>query len=251
LGKRDIKKLDDAVLEPDLVYPAVRGKDISRWRASPGIYVLIVQDPNTREGYPESRMKDEWPETYRYLQQFEVPLRNRAAFIKYYEPSDAFYSQFNISDYTFKPYKVIWKRMASDLVAAVVSTFATPFGDKVGVGTDTTSLIPFDDEAEAHCVCALINSSCVGAFIRSFSSAGRGFGAPSIINHIALPAYTSTSPLHAKLSALSQQAHRLATQGKAYEKELRLVQQDIDRQAARLWGLTDSELAQISSFRGI
>jgi hypothetical protein len=45
LGKRDIKKLDDAVLEPDLVYPAVRGKDISRWRASPGIYVLMFKTP--------------------------------------------------------------------------------------------------------------------------------------------------------------------------------------------------------------
>ena len=251
LGKRDIKKIADFNLESDLVYPAVRGKDISRWQASPEIYVLIVQDPNTRKGYPESRMKTQWPETYKYLQQFEALLRNRAAFIKYYEPSDAFYSQFNISDYTFKPHRVVWKRMANDLVAAVVSTFATPFGDKVGIGTDTTSLIPFDDEAEAHYVCALTNSSCVGAFIRSFSSAGRGFGAPSIINHIALPAYTPTNPLHANLSALSQQAHRLTTQGKAYEKELRLVEQEIDVQAAQIWGLTDSELAQISSFREI
>ena len=176
-------------------------------------------------------------------------MRNRAAFIKYYKPSDAFYSQFNISDYTFKPHKVVWKRMANDLVAAVMSTFSTPFGNKVGVGTDTTSLIPFEDEAKAHYVCALINSSLVGTFIRSFSSAGRGFGAPSIISHIALPAYIPTNPLHANLLALSQQAHRLATQRKAYEKELRLVEQEIDRQAARLWGLTDSELAKISSFR--
>ena len=249
LGKRDIKKVDNFSLESDLVYPGVRGKDIGRWQATPEICVLVVQDPDTREGYPESRMKNQWPETYKYLQQFEAPLRTRAAFIKYYEPSDPFYSQFNISSYTFKPHKVVWKRMANDLVAAVVSTFATPFGDKVGIGTDTTSLIPFESADEAHYVCALINSSLVGTFIRSFSSAGRGFGAPSIISHIALPAYIPTNPLHANLLALSQQAHRLATQRKAYEKELRLVEQEIDRQAARLWGLTDSELAKISSFR--
>jgi len=196
-------------------------------------------------------MKTQWAETYKYLQQFEAPLRNRAAFIKYYEPSDAFYSQFNISDYTFKPHKVIWKRMANDLVAAVVSTFSTPLGNKVGVGTDTTSLIPFEDADEAHYVCALINSSLVRAFIRSFSSAGRGFGAPSIINHIALPSYTPSNPLHETLSTLSKQAHQLASQGKAYEKELRLVELEIDSQAAKIWGLSDSELAQISSFRQI
>ena len=251
MGKRDIEKLANFNLESDLVYPAVRGRDIIRWQASPGIYVLIVQDPNTREGYPESRMKTQWPETYKYLQQFETPLRNRAAFIKYYEPSDAFYSQFNISDYTFKPHKVVWKRMANDLVAAVVSTFATPFGDKVGIGTDTTSLIPFEDEAESHYVCALINSSPVGAFIRSFSSAGRGFGAPSVINHIALPRYAPPNPSHEALSTLSRQAHQLASQGKTSEVELRQVEKEIDVQAAKIWGLTDSELAQISSFREI
>jgi len=251
LGKRDIQKLDNINLESELIYPAVRGRDISRWHVRPEIYVLIVQDPNSREGYPENRMKKEWPETYKYLQQFEVQLRNRAAFIKYYEPSDPFYSQFNVSSYTFKPHKVVWKRMASDLVAAVMPTFSTPFGNKVGVGTDTTSLIPFEDADEAHYVCALINSSLVGAFIRSFSSAGRGFGAPSIINHIALQSYTPSNPLHETLSTLSKQAHQLAIQGKAHEKELHRVEQEIDRQAAKLWGLTDSELAQFSSFREI
>jgi len=251
LGKRDIKKVDNIHLEPDFVYPAVRGRDISRWNASHEIYVLIVQDPDTRSGYLESRMKNECPETYKYLQKFESPLRNRAAFVKYYEPSDAFYSQFNISDYSFKPHKVIWKRMAGDLVAAVVSAFSTPFGDKVGIGTDTTSLIPFNDEAEAHYVCALLNSSSVRAFVHSFSSAGRGFGAPSIIKHIALPSYSPSNPLHKALSTLSKQAHQLAVQGKAYEKELHRVEQKIDRQAAKLWGLTDDELAQVSSFREI
>jgi hypothetical protein len=252
LGKRDIKKVDNAILEPDLVYPAVRGKDISRWQASPGIYVLIVQDPNTREGYPESRMKTQWPETYGYLLKFKGDLLQRGSrAVRELAEKTVFYSMYGIGTYTFAPYKVVWKRMANDLVAAVVSTFATPFGNKIGIGTDTTSLIPFEDADEAHYVCALINTSLIGAFIRSFSSAGRGFGAPSIINHIALPVYIPTNPLHANLSALSQQAHRLATQGKAYEKELRLVEQEIDRQAARLWGLTDSELAKISSFREI
>jgi hypothetical protein len=40
----------------------------------------------------------------------------------------------------------------------------------------------------------------------------------------------------------------LYAQGKAYEKDLRLVEQEIDHQAARFWGPTDSDLVQVSSF---
>jgi SAM-dependent methyltransferase len=237
LGKRDIKKVDNISLEPELVYPAVRGRDIKRWQANPGIYVLITQDPNTRKGYPESQMKNEWTETYGYLQQFEASLRDRAAFVKYYKPTDPFYSQFNVSTYTFSSYKVVWKRMANDMVATVISTFATPFGDKVGVGTDTTSLIPFENAPEAHYVCALLNSSLLGSYIRSFSSAGRGFGAPSIIKHIAIPVYTPSNPLHVSLSNLSQKAHQLASHGKDREMALRKVEKEIDQQSAQLWGV--------------
>ncbi len=79
LGKRDIKKVDNFNLESDLVYPGVRGRDISRWQANPEIYVPIVQDPNTREGYPESPMKNQWPETYKYLLQFKRDLLQRGS----------------------------------------------------------------------------------------------------------------------------------------------------------------------------
>ncbi len=123
------------------------------------------------------------------------------------------------------------------MVATVISTFATPFGDKVGIGTDTTSLIPFEDADEAHYVCALLNSSLLSAYIRSFSSAGRGFGAPSIIKHIAIPAYTPSNPLHVSLSNLSQKAHQLASHGKDREMALRKVEKEIEQQSAQLWGV--------------
>lgn len=247
LGKREIRKLENVPIEPDLVYPAVSGKDISRWRAHPNFYVLIVQDPETRLGYLKSQMIARRPQTYGYLKQFEVSLRNRAAFKKYFEPSDPFYTQFNVSSYSFAAYKVVWKRMASDLVASVMSTFPTPFGEKKGIATDTTSLVPFDNMDEAHYVCALLNSSPSKTFVRSFPSAGRGFGAPSIMSHMALSKYDSSSPLHCMLSSLSQQAHQLAALGKDRQTELRLVEEEIDHRAAEIWGLSEEELKDTQS----
>jgi hypothetical protein len=44
LGKRKISKVDERI-ESDLVFPAVRGRDIKRWWAEPEIYTLIAQDP--------------------------------------------------------------------------------------------------------------------------------------------------------------------------------------------------------------
>jgi hypothetical protein len=97
----------------------------------------------------------------------------------------------------------------------------------------------------AHYVCALLNSSPARAFVRSFSSAGRGFGAPSIMSHIALPEYDTSSPLHCALSSLSQKAHQLAALGKDSEKELRRVEEEIDRKAAELWELSGEELERV------
>jgi hypothetical protein len=76
-------------------------------------------------------------------------------------------------------------------------------------------------------------------------------GAPSIINHITLSSYTPSNPLHETLCTLSKQAHQLSSQGKIREVELRQVEKEIDGQAAKIWGLSDSELAHISSFREI
>ena len=248
LGKREIRKHDSAVVEPDLVYPAVRGRDIKRWHARPEIYVVIVQDPATREGYPESRMKVEWPETYGYLLNFKHELLNRGSrAVRELAERTVFYTMYGIGTYTFAPYKVVWKRMAGDLVAAVVSTFPTPFGDRLGIATDTTSLIPFDSAAEAHYVCALLNSLPARVFIRSFSSAGRGFGAPSIINHVALPEYDFNNPLHGSLASLSQRAHVLASRGKEVEEELRRVEDEIDQKAAEVWGLAEEEMKDIEA----
>jgi hypothetical protein len=41
----------------------------------------------------------------------------------------------------------------------------------------------------------------------------------------------------------------LLARGKLGKRELRQVGKEIDKQAAKIWGLSDSELAQISSFR--
>jgi len=236
MGKRKIRKVE-ARIEPDLVYPAIRGADIERWGAKPEIYVLIVQDPKTRVGYTENLMKKKWQRTFNYLTLFKKELLDRAAYKKYHADTNSpFYSQYNIADYTFARYKVVWKRMASDLVAAVISQAKTDFGWKKLIPTDTTSLFATEDESEAHYLCAIVNSVPVRKFIKSYSSAGRGFGAPSVMENVGIPKFKKDNKTHKKISELSKELHRLKL--KEEEKEIAELQKEVDENVCRLFGLT-------------
>ncbi len=206
-GKRKIQQIEERI-EPDLVFPAVRGSDIERWGATPGIFVLMSQDPESRQPFPEERMKREWPRTYGYLTRFKNVLLSRGSkTVREFAQRTAFYAMFGIGPYTVARYKVVWKRMASDIVAAVISQAKTPFGYKKVIPTDTTSLFATDEAAEAHYLCAIINSNPVREFVKSYSSAGRGFGAPSVMNHVAIPKFDPSIHIHQKLADLSETLH--------------------------------------------
>jgi hypothetical protein len=76
-----------------------------------------------------------------------------------------------------------------------------------------------DNESEAHYLCAIINSKPVRDFIKSFSSAGRGFGTPSVMEHVGIPKFDPKNPLHQKLSEISKKCHQLKAEGKDSEIE--------------------------------
>jgi hypothetical protein len=123
--------------------------------------------------------------------------------------------------------------MASKMAAVVLSRLRTPFGLKTAISTDTTSLFSVEDEQQAHYLCGVLNSKIVDEYIRSFSSAGRGFGAPSVMNNLAIPKFSSDNKIHTKISDLSQKAHNLVTQGKEIEK----LQIDLNGLVESLWNI--------------
>ncbi|MGA2092742.1 MAG: N-6 DNA methylase, partial [Sedimentisphaerales bacterium] len=232
-GKRRIKQVKERI-EPDLVYPAVRGSDIERWGAKPGICVLMVQDPEKSEPYPEKKMKRDWPHTFNYLTQFKQALLSRGSnTVRELAERTAFYAMFGIGPYTVAHYKVVWKRMANDLVAAVIGQHKTDFGWKTIIPTDTTSIFATGKEDEAHYLCAILNSLPVRKFIKSYSSAGRGFGAPSVMEHVGIPGFDPKDNNHIKLSDLSKKLHRLRVEGK--EEEMGKLEDEVNEVVWKLF----------------
>jgi len=213
-GKTKIHSVEDTI-EKDLVYPALRGSDIQRWDYSSSIYVLLTQDPSKREPYSEKIMKSKWPKTYSYLTKFKEILLNRASkALKDLMEKSAFYAVFGVANYTMSNYKVVWKRMTNDLIACVVSQLKTTFGYKTIIPLETTAMIATDNEIEAHYLCAIINSTLVRDFVKSFSSAGRGFGTPSVMENVGIPKFDPKNKLHQKLADISKRCHQLKSENK-------------------------------------
>lgn len=230
-GKREIPQTS-AAIEEDLVYPAVSGGDIFKCGIKSNFYVLVSQDPSKRVPYPGSWMYTHVPLTYAYLRQFkEILLSRGSRVVRELAQETEFYAMYGIGEYTFAKYRVVWKRMASKLAAVVLSRLRTPFGLKTAISTDTTSFFAVENEKEAHYLCGILNSKMVDEYIRSFSSPGRGFGAPSVMNHLAIPKFNSNNRVHIRISDLSQKAHGLVVQGKKIEE----LQTELDEAVERLW----------------
>jgi hypothetical protein len=248
--KREVEQVTVEV-EPDLLYPLVRPRDVSRWHAEPSARILMAQDFQKRRGIDETEMQRRWPKTWSYLKRFEKALRERAAFVRYFTREDKqgrivetgpFYSMFDVGNYTLALWKVVWTRIGGEIAAAVIGKDQLP--------QETITLLPVDSVAEAHYACAVVNSTPFQFAAHAYSQAGgKSFGSPHLLENIRVPRYDSANSVHQRLAALSQQAHALAPAAyvgdKAAQAQLRQVEQEVDQTAAELWGLTKEEFREI------
>jgi hypothetical protein len=244
-AKREVESVT-VEIEPDLLYPLLRGRDVSRWRAEPLARLLLVQDPIKRRGIDEDEIQRRWPKTWAYLKRFETVLRKRSGFKRYFTRTDKdgrvvetapFYSMFDVGEYTLAPYKVVWREQSAWFTCTVVQSI----NDRPVIPDHKLMLVDLPTDAEAHYLCGALNSApttlAVWAYVISIQQTTH------ILSNICVPKYDATNPTHQQLAELSQRAHELAAAGD--KKVLKAVEDEVDRAAAELWGLTGEELAEI------
>lgn len=239
-AKRKVESIQMAI-EPDLLYPLLRGRDVKRWRAEPSSYILMAQDPDKRCGIDEDEMKVDYPKTYLYLNKFESALRQRKSrgVTDMIEGGLPFYTMFAVGDYTLAPYKVVWTRIGT-VEAAVVNTL----DGKSIIPQETITLVACTTKEEAHYIASLINSSIFQYAVTSYSQAGgKSMGSMHVLQNIRIPKFDSAHKVHQELAGLSQNAHYAVSIGD--EAGLRELEQRIDELAAQIWGLTSEELKEI------
>ena len=226
-GKRAVESVR-TVIEPDLLYPLVRWGDVSRFAARPSAHILLAQDVDTRSGVDESLMRQQYPKTYAYLSRFADMLLSRSAYRKY-QGRRPFYSMYNVGRYTISPLKVVWRRMDRRINAAVLEPYVDPvLGTRPVIPQETCVLIDCQSAAEAHYICAVLNSSPVNTLITAHSvDGGKGFGTPGMLDFVNLHRFDTANPLHIELSQCSIEAHRT--------EDHESIQDRIDSLAKRLW----------------
>jgi hypothetical protein len=234
-------KVDEVTepIEPDLLYPLLRGRDVRRWKAEPSAWIIVTHKPGMRlNAIPEKEMQERYPRTYGYFKRFEQTLLKRGGWEvkQMMKAGKPFYSMSEIGDYTFAPWKVVWREVAHTLDAAV----APPFDDKPAVPDHTLILIDCACKEEAHYLCAALNSSPARLGVQAYIVLHPD---PHILEHIRIPRFDPKNPVHLRLAELSMQAHEAARIGD--EMRLREIEAEIDRWAAKLWNLTDDELRDI------
>lgn len=237
IGKKKIKATR-AEVETKLIYPLLRGRDVSRWHAKPSAWQIVAQDPKKRKGYETDWMENNCPKTKAYFVNFEKELRARAAFKKYQEKSP-FWSQYNIGPYTFAPYKVVWKEQSNHFQCAVISKSKAGRDDKVVVPDHKLMLVPFENEDEAYYVAALLNSSICRLIVIGYVVSTQQ--STHILRNINIPKFNPKSSIHTDLTQLSKLCHH-KTSSRINVAEL---EEQIDDLACKLWNLTADELMDI------
>jgi len=239
VGRTEVRNIQ-ALVEPDLVYPLLRGRDVRRWACRPSAHVLMPQRPDRPSiAFDESALRVDYPHAYAYLKTFEAVLRQRAAYRKYFDVRKTpFYSMYDVGDYTFAPYKVLWREQAADLTAAVPETTDRPV-----IPDHKLMLVECESVSESHYLCAVLNSAPARLLVRSYTIDTQT--STHVLSHVAIPRFKRANATHRALSRLSLEAHELASEGTEGTSRLREAEGEIDKLAARLWGITDAELEEI------
>lgn len=228
-------------IEGGLLYPLVRSGDLSKWVAKSDFKIILAQDTKTKRGIEINVMQSKYPRTYSYFKQYENILLSRKdrGTSGIIEQGGAFYSMFGIGEYTVSNHKACWSRMGK-VEAAVLHTI----NGRSMIPQETLVLVECHSAEEANYIVAVINSSVFQCTVSSFGQkGGKSMGSPSILEYIQVPRYDPGNPVHVRLTMLSQEAHKAATQ--ADSNTLEETENKVNKSVAELWDLSDKELKEI------
>jgi hypothetical protein len=219
-------------LEPDLVYPLVRGRDVTKWDAKSQLFILYPHDGN--KPVSEERIK-KLPKTWSYLSSFRKELESRKMFDLGFRKLE-FYALFQTHEELLWPIKVVWREVSNSFEAAITETTA----GKTAIPDHTVVFVPFKDRVEAEYFCAVVNSTPFRFLVKRYVPL---HPSPHILNALIVPGFSKDNALHSLLSRLGARAHAVAVDGK--EELLGEIEREIDKAAANLWGITGDELRAI------
>lgn len=225
------------VVEEDLVYPLLRGRDVHRWRSAPSTHILLTQDPSTRTGIAEHIMKAKYRHTLDYLNKFKEPLSKRPGYVKYFDPQkDPFWTIYNVGSYSVSLHRVVFKEFTDFFQCAVLAKT-----DKPVIADTKLRFIECESADEAHFICGLLNSSPAMLFLYATATwVQTADYQASDISRLRLPRFKRSEQVHTDVVRCSKACH--SARAKADLVKLSGLELELDQAAKQIWNLSEAEL---------
>ena len=196
-------------LEGTYLYPMLKGGGIRRWRTAYDAYLLCPHTARTRiRPVPLEDLRREAPLTLDYLLRFREALDSRGGFAGWEKElqRQAFHGVLRVGAYTFAPYKVVWKYIASSFVCAVAGSVDDPFlGRKLLLPNEKVMYVGTDSEEEAYYLCGLLSSTAVADCVRGYMNPTSI--SAHVLDKLRIPAFDPADPRHAAIAALCREGH--------------------------------------------
>ncbi|WP_368939824.1 Eco57I restriction-modification methylase domain-containing protein [Proteus mirabilis] len=216
-GKKDIGPKRALWVEPDLLYPLIKGagdfeacylKITGPTYNKDKLYTFVPNTGISNNDYQlaeNNLFSPRLKRTLSWFRNFENVLLKRSTYRRQMKGAP-FHAIYNIGDYTFKPWKVIWPEMSSSFYAAVAGSADVPIiGERVFIPDHKVYYASFDDKNTAYYLCGLLNSNTVKEWIESHNIS---IQVADVFKHLNLPAFDIENMLHIKLCGLVETAHQ-------------------------------------------
>lgn len=218
-----------ARLEKTFVFPMLKGGGIRQWSASYDACILCPHTAETKiRPVPGEELACDAPLTWAYLNRFRDVLDGRRGFAGWERvlQRQAFHTVLRVGAYTFAPYKVVWKYIASRFVCAVIGTVSDPFlGEKLLLPNEKVMYVATDCREEAYYLCGMLSSTpaarCVESYMNPTSISAH------VLRRLYIPPYDASDRLHREIAALCREGH-----GRA---DISPCLREIDRRAAAIF----------------
>lgn len=234
---RNVHILEQAI-EPDFVYPLLRGKDVSRWRANPLNYIVIPHSQGSPANPVAFRTLPS--KTQQFLNSFRTKLASRKKFRNFDPSGTEWHGLYSVLKATFAPFKVVWREMASGSIAAVVGESILPTGEsKLVVPDHKLFIIPCVSSEEADFVCGVFNSSISNYLIKSYAIA-TGIST-HVLDRLPIPQFDASNDRHQRVSLLAAKCREEVQSGNNVESR----EKELNKVVAAALGLTITEARAI------
>lgn len=198
-----------ATLEKEYLYPLVQGGGLRKWRFTYDTYLLCPHTAGTKIWpVPQEQLQVAAPKTLAYLSHFRAELDGRRGFAGWekFIQQQHFHALLRVGAYTFAPYKVSWRYIASEFICAVISSVEDPWlGTRLPLPNEKIMYVAVEDEGEAYYLCGVLSSAPVAECVKSYMAATSI--STHVLNKLYIPPYDPSNPLHAGISRACRAGH--------------------------------------------